>query len=71
MVFQNESFDEDGYFEWCRFDPVWWVKTEQGEQVPSMIGMICDPSNIDIPRKPVKCRRLWGVETLEPEVFKC
>lgn len=58
-MFQCESFDKEGCFEWCHFDLVLWIKAEWGEQVPSVVDMISDPGNIEIPSKPIKCRRSW------------
>lgn len=58
-MFQQETFDEDVCFEWYCFDVMVWVKAKKKEQVPSMVDIIYDLGNIEIPRKPIKCRRAW------------
>lgn len=59
VAFQHDNLDEDGCFEWCCCDLVWWVKAKWGEQVPYMVNIPHDPNNIEIRRKLAKCRRLW------------
>lgn len=43
----------------CRFDLAWCIKAKWGEQVPSVVDMICSPGSIEIPRKTIKRHNPW------------
>lgn len=58
-IFQQEIFYEEKCYEKWWFDLVWWVKSEWGDKVQSMVDICRNPGCVEAPKKTRNGKRHW------------